>query len=130
MPSNPSTATKRASQGTPDAIVAPAARCRSLRRDHGAAHAAVLPPLQEGSLVVQGREGLLEPLDLGLATSLTLLVRLRLRDAAGLDLAVVVQDGRELAVGRLTVRGQLGNVAVQRLRLLCLVLDVGLLCGR
>mmetsp|Transcript_59377 Transcript_59377/g.193736 ORF Transcript_59377/g.193736 Transcript_59377/m.193736 type:complete len:468 (-) Transcript_59377:870-2273(-) len=99
----------------------------SSRHEHGPAHAAALLPLHESRLVLQGAKRLLEALNLCLAASRALLVSLGLGDATLLDLAVVLQNRLKLGACRLTIRRQLRDGSVQRLRLLGLVLHVLLL---
>merc|ERR1719263_610227 len=65
-------------------------------------------------LALQDRERLLEPGDLRLPAPLPLLVRLWLRDAAVLDLLIVLKDGAELRRRRVFVGRELSDLLVQR----------------
>merc|ERR1719221_2479514 len=85
---------------------------------------APLPALREGRLAVKDRKRLLEALDLRLALTLTLLVRLRLRNAPLLDLPIVLHDGAQLRVCRVAVRRELADSLVQTHELLRLVLYI------
>ena len=71
--------------------------------------AAAALALHECGLALEDGEGLLEALDLGRAARLALLVALRLRDAAVLDLGVVRVHGVELLLGGGAVAGYLGD---------------------
>merc|ERR1719171_1236892 len=83
--------------------------------------------LEEGSLTFQDREGGLEASDLCLAAPLPLFVGLRLGHAAVLQLCVVLLHSAELRLCRVAVCGLRGDVLVQRLGLLPLVLGILLL---
>merc|ERR1719401_1744357 len=81
--------------------------------------------LQEGGrLLLEDGERLLEALDLRGPAALTLLVGLRLRNAALLDPGVVLQDGAELRVRRFALAAVLRHGLVQARELLRLVLHV------
>merc|ERR1719373_1057438 len=93
--------------------------CWTLSRGAGTEEV-VAPPgaaavlLQEGgSLLLEDGECLLEALDLRGAAALALLVGLRLRDAALLDLGVVLQDRAELRVRGLALAAVLRHGLVQ-----------------
>merc|ERR1719272_2767330 len=77
-----------------------------------AAHAPA-PALHEGRLLLEDPERLLEARDLGLAPAHPLLIRLWLRDAAVLELRVVLHHGAELGVRRVAVAGVLPDGLVQ-----------------
>merc|ERR1719424_1106850 len=81
-----------------------------------AAHAPE-PALHEGRILLEDPERLLEARDLRLTPAHPLLVRLGLRDAAVLELPVVLQDGAELGARRLAVAGELPDGLVQGLAL-------------
>merc|ERR1719499_2068309 len=85
---------------------------------HAEALAAVPATLHKGSLLLERGERLLQALDLGLPAGLALLVSLWLRDAAVLDLLVVLEHGRQLRVCALAICGDLGDGGVQTLELL------------
>merc|ERR1719373_35787 len=109
--------------------------CWTLSRGAGTEEV-VAPPgaaamlLQEGGrLLLEDGERLLEALDLCGAAALPLLVGPRLRDAALLDLGVVLQNGRELRVRRLAIAAVVRHCLVQALELLRHVLHVLILQG-
>merc|ERR1719272_1774501 len=77
-----------------------------------AAHAPA-PALHEGRLLLEDPERLLETRDLGLAPAHPLLIGLWLRDAAVLELRVVLQHGAELRARRLAVAGEFSDGLVQ-----------------
>merc|ERR1719161_534107 len=85
--------------------------------------------LHQGRLALEYCERLFEASDLGLTPLLPLLIRLRLGDAALLDLLVILEDARELLAGEVLVGGVLADGLVERLELLRLVLHVLLLQG-
>merc|ERR1719230_965886 len=85
--------------------------------------------LDEGSLILQDGQSLLEPGNFCLAASLPVLVSLWLGNALVLDLLEVLVDRGELGLHVLLVGGQFGIGLVQASCLLGLVLDVLLLSG-
>merc|ERR1719230_1794241 len=85
--------------------------------------------LDEGSLILQDGQSLLEPGNFCLAASLPVLVGLRLGNALVLNLLEVLVDCSELGLNVLLVGGQFGVGLLQASCLLGLVLDVLLLSG-
>merc|ERR1719453_796760 len=81
------------------------------------------------TLALQDCESLLQSRYFLFATPLSLLVRLRFRDATFFQLAVVLVYTRQLSVCCFEIRRQLSNIFVQSFKLLSLVLHI-LLQGR
>merc|ERR1719362_47884 len=75
----------------------------------------LFPPLGElwCGLCVEDVECLLQAFDLRLSPRLTLLIRLRLCNAALLDLTVVLHDGAEFRVCRIAISRKLADCLVQ-----------------
>merc|ERR1719150_3555986 len=96
----------------------------SLSHSQEVALVASLASLGQGSLIFQDGESLLQTINLCSTSTLALLVRLWLGDASILDLAVVLQDGAQLGVFRLSVSRELGDTLVKTLELLRRVFDV------
>merc|ERR1719359_2812427 len=94
-----------------------ASAVRGSRARHGASGAAQAPaPLPSAVRVAQNLQRLLEAGHRGLAPVLPLLVAIRLRDAFGLQLLVVLHDGVELGLDALTVRLGLARRFIEALR--------------
>merc|ERR1712222_162801 len=80
--------------------------------------------LNESGFILQDGQCLFEASDLCLAPPRSLSISLRLRNAAILDLAVIIEHCTQLSTRCLTVSGVLGHSGILRFSLLCAVLDI------
>merc|ERR1719161_2430018 len=85
--------------------------------------------LQEHSLALQDRKCLLQARNFSLAALLPLLIGLRLCNALVVNLGKVLEHSTEFGLRTLAVRGELCELLIEALKLLCLVLHVLLFCG-
>merc|ERR1719198_1390451 len=86
-------------------------------------------PLQKCGLLLQNRQGFLEPLNLCLTARLTLLVGLRLLHALLVEFGAVVENGPQFRLLSREIGRQLGHGFVKTLCLCSSILGILLLHG-